>query len=94
MCDFMRRPQSLSIMTYIVKQRKKNQFTIYETRTQLSSLLKRVEKGEELIIANGSRPVARIVPFSRPSSLRKPGCCKGMFVMKDDFDAPLEDEFM
>lgn len=72
----------------------KQQFTIYETRTHLSRLLKRVEKGEEIIVMNGSRPVARIVAVVPPAKKRVPGSAKGTLVMTDDFDAPLPEQFM
>ena len=36
---------------------------IYQAQTQLSNLLQRVALGEEIIIANGGVPVAKLVPF-------------------------------
>ncbi len=69
-----------------------NQFTIYETRTNLSRLLKRVENGEELFIANGKRVVAKLVPAAPAPQPRKPGSAQGAFKMQDNFDAPLPDD--
>ena len=40
----------------------------FEAKTHLSRLLKDVEKGEEIIITNRGRPVARIVPVENPAS--------------------------
>ena len=36
---------------------------IHEAKTQLSRLLSRVERGEEIVIARAGRPVARLLPF-------------------------------
>ena len=37
--------------------------TIQAAKTHLSRLLKRVEAGEEIVIARGRTPVARLVPI-------------------------------
>jgi prevent-host-death family protein len=40
----------------------------FEAKTHLSSLLDRVERGEEIVITKHGRPVARLVPaFTAPS---------------------------
>jgi len=38
--------------------------TVREARLNLSKLLRLVEQGEEVVIRNRKRPVARLVPFS------------------------------
>jgi prevent-host-death family protein len=38
-----------------------DQVTVHEAKTQLSKLLARVERGEEIVIARGSVPVAKLV---------------------------------
>jgi prevent-host-death family protein len=35
---------------------------IFEAKTHLSTLLKRVEQGEEIIVTRHGKPVARLVP--------------------------------
>ena len=35
-----------------------NQITVHEAKTNLSELLRRVEAGEEIVIARGNKPVA------------------------------------
>lgn len=62
---------------------------IHEAKTHLSRLLQRVEAGEEIVIANGGRPVARLVPVDPPARDRVPGTAKGMVWISDDFDAPI-----
>jgi prevent-host-death family protein len=62
---------------------------IYDAKTRLSQLVDRAEAGEEIIIARGGRPAARLVPFRRPSVKRKPGRLRGQMRIGRDFDAPL-----
>ena len=63
------------------------QVNVHEAKTQLSRLLERVEAGEEIVIARGGKPVARLVPLERgPRDL---GRMRGRIVVGDDFDAPL-----
>jgi prevent-host-death family protein len=66
---------------------------IHEAKTHLSKLLVQVENGEEVIIARGGEPVAKLVPLSREKRKeRKLGLMRGMFVVPDDFDAPLTEQ--
>lgn len=67
---------------------------IHEAKTHLSSLLKRVESGEEIVIANAGRPVARVVAFVEPGLKRILGAERGKFTVPEDFDAPLPDEIL
>jgi prevent-host-death family protein len=64
---------------------------IHEAKTQLSRLLERVERGEEIVIARNGRPIARIVPMK--ALARRPGMYKGQIRIHPDFDAPLDTEF-
>lgn len=66
---------------------------IHEAKTHFSKLLKRVERGDEVIIARAGRPIARISAVAPPKLPdRKPGTGKGLFIMTEDFDAPLPAE--
>jgi prevent-host-death family protein len=51
------------------------QLNIHEAKTQLSDLLERVQRDEEVIIAKAGKPIARLVPVHSPP--RKPGFLKG-----------------
>ena len=62
---------------------------IYDAKTRLSQLVDRAEAGEEIIIARGGRPAARLVPFRRSAVKRKPGRMRGRIRIGRDFDAPL-----
>jgi prevent-host-death family protein len=65
---------------------------VHEAKTRLSKLLKRVQLGEEIVIAKAGKPVARLVPFAQPPSARKPGTAKALITIGADFDAPLPNE--
>jgi prevent-host-death family protein len=67
-------------------------FNVTEARANLSKLLKRVQHGEEIVIAKASKPVARLVPFIERPARRKPGLFKGRIWISDDFDDPLPPE--
>ncbi len=62
---------------------------IHEAKTQLSRLVERVERGEEIVIARGGKPVARLVPLARDLPPRESGLLRGHIWVADDFDAPL-----
>jgi len=61
---------------------------IHQAKTQLSDLLRRVAAGEEVIIARAGTPVARLVPIEAPAR-RLLGLDEGLYVVPEDFDAPL-----
>ena len=65
--------------------------SVHEAKTHLSRLLRRVESGEEIVIARGGRPIARLVPASAPKR-REMGFDRGKVIIPDDFDAPLDEE--
>jgi prevent-host-death family protein len=67
---------------------------LYEAKTQLSKLVERAAKGEEVIIAKAGQPKARLVPLARPVKHRKPGDWKGRIVIEPDFDAPLPEDVL
>jgi prevent-host-death family protein len=67
---------------------------LYEAKTQLSKLVERAAKGEEVIIAKAGEPKARLVPLARPVRNRKPGDWKGRIVFGPDFDASLPEDVL
>ncbi len=66
---------------------------IHEAKTHLSQLLRRVAAGEEIVIAKGGKPVARLVPLARPP-VRELGLDKGFFEVPEDFNQPLPEELL
>ena len=66
------------------------QFNIAEAKARVSELIEKAVPGEEIIVAKGNKPMAKIVPL-RPAR-RQPGPAKGQILyVSPDFDAPLGD---
>ena len=59
---------------------------VSDAKAQLSALLRRVERGEEIVIGRAGRPVAKLVPFERAAEPRTPGALAGRIELADDFD--------
>lgn len=72
------------------------QVNVLEAKTQLSRLLDRAEAGEDVIIARAGHPVVRLVPVTAgaPDAPRVLGALQGKGWIADDFDAPLDEEFL
>jgi antitoxin (DNA-binding transcriptional repressor) of toxin-antitoxin stability system len=66
---------------------------VEEAKTRLPELLSLALEGNEVIISEGDKPVARLVPFSEEGQRRVADLNKGEIWMSDDFDEPLPDEF-
>ena len=65
---------------------------VHEAKTHLSRLLAQVEAGEDVVIARGGKPVARLVYFQERGK-RQFGSMKGKIELDDSFFDPLpEDE--
>lgn len=62
---------------------------MHDAKTHLSSLAERASKGEEIVIARGGKPLARLVALEQPRKTRKLGLWKDEVWIGDDFDAPL-----
>ena len=73
------------------KKPSKSMYTMHEAKTNLSKLVKLAIDGEEVILANGSTPVAKIIPFTATPK-RTFGSMKGMFTWTDDAFDPLTDQ--
>ncbi|HUP50197.1 MAG TPA: type II toxin-antitoxin system prevent-host-death family antitoxin [Thermoanaerobaculia bacterium] len=65
---------------------------VHEAKTQLSRLLKKVEQGEEVVIARAGEPIAKLVRIAPPARIRRLGQYAGQLRIADDFDAPLDPE--
>jgi prevent-host-death family protein len=62
---------------------------VHEAKTHLSKLLERAHGGEEIVIAKGGKPYARLVPLELPEA-REPGLLKGK--LDSRFFEPLPEE--
>ncbi len=65
--------------------------TIQEAKTNLSKLIARVEAGEEIVIARGRTPVARLTSIRPPSIARRFGALKGVVSVGPEFFEPLSE---
>jgi prevent-host-death family protein len=63
--------------------------TIHRAKTNLSGLIERAERGEEVVIARGKHPVVRLVPVKQPPKKRSPGMFRGEFELGPAFFEPL-----
>jgi prevent-host-death family protein len=64
-------------------------FNVHEAKTHLSRLLDRAHRGEEIILAKGGKPYARLVPLDEGRE-RVPGIARGRIT--DAFFEPLPEE--
>ena len=63
--------------------------TIHMAKTHLSQLLARVEREEEIALARGKHPVARLVPFRPPAAKRQFGALARLVSVAPGFFEPL-----
>lgn len=64
---------------------------MHEAKTKLSELVKQVQAGEEVIIANAGRPVAKLVAYEPKRPERRRGLLSGKISLADDFDSTPDD---
>lgn len=65
--------------------------TIHQAKTNLSRLIEKASAGEEIIIARGSKPVAKLVAIGEVRGKRQPGSLKGKLHVGPEFFEPLPD---
>jgi prevent-host-death family protein len=63
--------------------------TIHTAKTTLSQLIERAHAGEEVVIARGDVPVARLVPLIGRAPKRRPGTLRGLVTIPRSFFDPL-----
>jgi prevent-host-death family protein len=66
-----------------------NTFTIHQAKTNLSQLIQKAAAGEDVIIARGAKPVARLVAIGDVKGKRVPGSLKGKLIVGPEFFEPL-----
>ena len=67
---------------------------IFQAKTNLSKLVEKAERGEEVIIARAGKPVARLTQLESKKRPIRYGLMKGEIWVADDFDAPLPDQVL
>lgn len=76
------------------------QVNLYEAKTQLSSLVERAAKGEEIVIAKAGKPMAKLTPVHGIPEKTVPEKrifgqnLMGITYIADDFDAPLPEDIL
>lgn len=63
--------------------------TIHAAKTTLSQLIERAHAGEDVVIARGDVPVARLVPIIGDAPKRRPGTLRGVVKVSKAFFDPL-----
>jgi antitoxin (DNA-binding transcriptional repressor) of toxin-antitoxin stability system len=48
-------------------------------------------RGERVVIARDDRHAVQLIPVSPANRSRQAGSARGLIVMREDFDAPLDD---
>jgi prevent-host-death family protein len=68
---------------------------IYQAKTQLSKLIEQAAGGQDVIIARGGKPVARLTQLQAAAPRKiQFGLLKGKVKIARDFDAPMPDEVL
>jgi prevent-host-death family protein len=68
-----------------------HQVSLEEAKIQLHDLIDAAVGGEEIIIAKDSQHLVKLVPVATTRPHPQFGSAKGLIIMSDDFDEPLED---
>ena len=66
---------------------------VRETQTNLQELLSLVREGTEVILTEGTTPLARLVPIALSTTPRVAGLHAGAIWTSEGFDEPLPEEF-
>ena len=67
---------------------------VFEAKTNLSKLIAKAEKGEDVIIARAGKPVVRLTRLEPEKKSIRFGGLKGKIWIADDFDEPLPADFL
>jgi antitoxin (DNA-binding transcriptional repressor) of toxin-antitoxin stability system len=65
--------------------------SISEAAKRLLELVGTLKPGDEIILTDQNKPVAKLVPSAPPHSRRRAGNCKGMLVIQSEDDDHLKD---
>ena len=64
-------------------------YTVHQAKTNLSKLIRKARRGEEVIIARGKTPVVKLVPVRALKAKRVPGRFKGKIRIHPSFFEPM-----
>ena len=77
-----------------MSKRVRETVSLYEAKTNLSSLVERAARGEEIVIAKSGKPRAALVPLTDVRPLRVAGKGRGKWRVQRGFDAPLPEDLL
>lgn len=66
---------------------------VQKSKIEIQDLVPWIKAGEEIILAEGDKPIARIVPIVSSTKERVPDIHAGQIWTSDDFDDSLPDDF-
>lgn len=70
-------------------------YNMHEAKTNLSKLVEKANKGEEVILAKNGKPMVRFTPLDKKTALLPPpGLFAGKARISEDFNDPLPDEYL
>ncbi|HEX5548623.1 MAG TPA: DUF2281 domain-containing protein [Ktedonobacterales bacterium] len=67
------------------------QVTPEEAMAHLAELIDAAMRGERVVIARDDQHAVQLIPVTPTSQGRRAGSAKGLIVMREDFDTPLDD---
>lgn len=67
--------------------------TLAEANGHLAELMEAAQRGVEVFIEAGNQTQVKLVAVTRSRALRVLGMYRGKLRMREDFDAPLSDDF-
>jgi antitoxin (DNA-binding transcriptional repressor) of toxin-antitoxin stability system len=67
--------------------------SVHDLSNHLQELLSLLKEGDEVMLVEGNKPLARLVPVETALRERVPDLHPGNFKVSDDFDEELPDEF-
>lgn len=68
------------------------QLEVIDAKDRFAELLARARAGEEIVLAEGGKPVARLGPAPESPRRKGFGMFKGQIWISEDFNAPLTEE--
>ncbi len=77
-------------MANLAKHTEIMQYSVHTAKSQLSKLIEAALRGEDVVIAKGSKPVVRLVPL--PQSGFRFGLLKGKVGASPDFLEPMSED--
>lgn len=69
------------------------QVSIQDPTVTVESVVDQVRHGEEVVLLDQGRPIARVVPIPALPAQRIPGLNRGAITVDETFDDPLPDAF-